>query len=310
MLCLHAHAKINWTLDILGTREDGYHLMDMLMQTVSLHDTLYLEAANELVLEGAWEEPAAHDDRGEDALSAAAVPFDPSNLVYRAALMLRKYAGTQAGARMRLIKRIPAGAGMGGGSADAAAALKGLNVLWGLGLSQQELLSIGLELGADIPFLLTGGLARVGGIGEEIRPLTPAPECWLVLIKPCGGLSTREVFGAFDALDPATLLRPDQQGAQAALLQGDMPGLALCMANVLEGVSVASRPAIGHAARILEEAGALRGMMTGSGSVVYGVFADREAAQRAHAALLPQADALGWGRVWLAHTQADASRSA
>lgn len=303
MLCLAAYAKINWTLDILGARPDGYHLMDMLMQTVSLCDLLWMEEAEDLTLEAV---PGGADGAPRpaagDSLSSEVVRFDASNLVYRAALLLRERCGVRRGARIRLAKRIPSGAGMGGGSADAAAALKGLNALWGLGLSHAELLSLGLELGADVPFLLTGGLARVGGIGEHIQPLAPAPEVWLVLVQPCEGLSTREVFSAFDRLDPSALRHPDNAAAQDALLRRDLAALAPAMANVLQAVSEPARPALAQALRALEAAGAARAMMTGSGSVVYGAFdrcADAVAARTALEALSAQR---GWGRVWLART--------
>ena len=303
MLCLAAYAKINWTLDILGARPDGYHLMDMLMQTVSLCDLLWMEEAEDLTLEAV---PGGADGAPRpaagDSLSSEVVRYDASNLVYRAALLLRERCGVRRGARIRLAKRIPSGAGMGGGSADAAAALKGLNALWGLGLSHAELLSLGLELGADVPFLLTGGLARVGGIGERIQPLAPAPEVWLVLVQPCEGLSTREVFSAFDRLDPSALRHPDNAAAQDALLRRDLTGLAPAMANVLQAVSEPARPALAQALRALEAAGAVRAMMTGSGSVVYGAFdrcADAVAARTALEALSAQR---GWGRVWLART--------
>lgn len=300
MLCAAAYAKINWTLDILGTRGDGYHLMDMLMQTVSLCDLLWLEEADGLTLEGARD--GAEQKRPEDGLSSGEVLFDESNLVYRAAALLRKRCGVARGARMRLVKRIPSGAGMGGGSADAAAALRGLNALWGLGLSRGELAALGLELGADVPFLVHGGLARVGGIGEEIAPLLPAPEIWLVLLQPCGGLSTREVFSAFDACDPAALARPDTAAAQSALLRGDVSALGRAMGNVLEGVSASARPALQEAMRALEAAGAERAMMTGSGSVVYGAFHGCAAACVAARAVGALAASRGWGRVWLARS--------
>ena len=303
MLCLAAYAKINWTLDILGARPDGYHLMDMLMQTVSLCDLLWMEEAEDLTLEAV---PGGADGAPRpaagDSLSSEGVRYDASNLVYRAALLLRERCGVRRGARIRLAKRIPSGAGMGGGSADAAAALKGLNALWGLGLSHAELLSLGLELGADVPFLLTGGLARVGGIGERIQPLAPAPEVWLVLVQPCEGLSTREVFSAFDRLDPSALRHPDNAAAQDALLRRDLAALAPAMANVLQAVSEPARPALAQALRALEAAGAARAMMTGSGSVVYGAFdrcADAVAARTALEALSAQR---GWGRVWLTRT--------
>ena len=203
---------------------------------------------------------------------------------------------------MRLLKAIPSGAGMGGGSADAAAVLRGLVQLWQLDISEEELLKIGLSLGADIPFMLTGGLARVGGIGEEITPLSPAPQVYLVMLQPCGGLSTKEVFGAFDALDPDTLARPKTAAAQEALLKYDLETLGSAMNNVLEGVSVQARPAIGEAARALEALGAVRGMMTGSGSVVYGVFETEQTANIACEKLRPLAQQYRWGDVWMTHT--------
>ena len=302
MLCLKAHAKINWTLDILGTRKDGYHLMDMLMQSVDMHDTLWIEEADTLILEDANQAQNDHASQSGDELSSADVTYDESNLVYRAAKKLRDYCHVDKGARMRLLKTIPSGAGMGGGSADAAAALRGLVQLWQLDISEEELLKLGLSLGADIPFMLTGGLARVGGIGEEITPLVPAPIVHLVMLQPCGGLSTKEVFGAFDALDPETLARPQTEAAQAALLDHDLPSLGKAMNNVLEGVSVQARPAIGEAAKVLEALGAVRGMMTGSGSVVYGVFESEKDAQTACEKLRPIAQQNGWGDVWTTHT--------
>ena len=302
MLCLKAHAKINWTLDILGTRQDGYHLMDMLMQSVEMHDTLWLEEADTLTLEDAAQVQSVRNGSTADDLSSAAVTYDENNLVFRAAKKLREYCRVEKGARMRLLKAIPSGAGMGGGSADAAAVLRGLVQLWNLDISEGELLKLGLSLGADIPFMLTGGLARVGGIGEEITPLSPAPAVHLVMLQPCGGLSTKEVFSAFDALDAALLARPQTDAAQSALLSGDLSELESAMNNVLEGVSVKARPAIGEAAKALESLGAVRGMMTGSGSVVYGVFENQESASAAAEKLRPIAQANGWGDVWLTHT--------
>ena len=287
MLCVKANAKINWTLDIKGVRPDGYHLLDTLMHSVELCDTLTLEPAGELTLAGEAEPEA----KGEaEPMASARVTFDESNLVLRAARALREYAGVRAGARMTLVKRIPSGAGLGGGSADAAAALRGLNALWNLGLSRAELLDIGLSLGADVPFMLTGGLGRVGGIGEEITSLCPAPELWLLLIQPCGGLSTKEVFRAWDAAPPPQC-RPDADAAQAALLAGNVRALGRAMGNVLQPVCEAARPELTLALGALQRVGAVRAMMTGSGSVVYGVFESRLQAERAQP-LLPYASIL------------------
>lgn len=159
--------------------------MDMLMQTVSLCDLLWMEEAEDLTLEAApgGAESAARPEAG-DGLSSAGVRYDASNLVYRAALLLRERCGVRRGARILLQKRIPSGAGMGGGSADCAAALKGLNTLWGLGLSRAELLSLGLELGADVPFLLTAGWHAWAASASASSPSRPRPRCGWRLCSP------------------------------------------------------------------------------------------------------------------------------
>ena len=280
MLCLKARAKINWTLDILGRRADGYHQMDMLMQSVRLADTLWLEESDRLTLEDAGQ--GFRTEAGDGEACAAPVPFDERNLAVKAARALQGAAGVKRGARMRLRKEIPSGAGMGGGSADAAAALIGLNRLWKLGFSTEELERIGLTVGADVPFLVRGGLCRAEGIGEKLTALTPAPQGWLVLWQPCDGLSTGEIFSAFDRTPSEKLARPQTLWAQQALLTGDWAALAASMKNVLEEVSVEKRPELNRALRRLEALGALRAMMTGSGSVVYGLF---DAQAKAEAAL-------------------------
>ncbi|MBR2924486.1 MAG: 4-(cytidine 5'-diphospho)-2-C-methyl-D-erythritol kinase [Clostridia bacterium] len=285
MLRLEARAKINWTLDILGIREDGYHLMDMLMQSVMLADEITLEESDhiELRTKAGLNGPSAVSS--QDA-AAEAVPFDERNIAYKAALALQQYTGCTKGASITLQKNIPSGAGMGGGSADAAAVLAGLNQMWQLNLSMQELLAIGLKLGADVPFMLTGGLARVGGIGEKIERLSPAPAVWLVLIQPCDGLSTKEIFTAYDNPHSGlTIAHPRTEDAQKALLRNDLTALGSAMDNVLEGISISKRPAIAGTVQMLEKLGAIRGMMTGSGSVVYGVFADEASARGAQNAL-------------------------
>lgn len=285
MLRLEARAKINWTLDILGCREDGYHLMDMLMQSVRLADEITLEESERLVLRSKAGVNGATSVTNQDA-AAEAVPFDERNIAHKAAIALQQYTSCTKGAVITLQKNIPSGAGMGGGSADAAAVLVGLNQLWQLGLSMQELLTIGLKLGADIPFMLTGGLARVSGIGENITSLSPAPVVWLVLMQPCDGLSTKEIFTAYDHPQPGLFIaRPRTDAAQKALLSNDLVALGNAMDNVLEGISISKRPAIGEASKWLEEVGAIRGMMTGSGSVVYGIFADEASAKAAQNAL-------------------------
>lgn len=179
-----AHAKINWSLNVLGVREDGYHELDMLMQTLALSDEITFERARWLTL----------------SVDGQALPVGTRNLVVRAANLLNDYMGQRNGARIRLVKRIPARAGLGGGSADCACALLALNRLWDLRLPAGTLLKLGAQLGADVPFCMTGGLARVRGIGERLTPMPCAPEVHLAMVTPGGGLSTAAVFRAWDEM--------------------------------------------------------------------------------------------------------------
>ena len=263
-MIVRAYAKINWSLDTVGTREDGYHLLDMVMQSVSLHDTLTIEPAPTLDLH---------------AEGAVRVPVGPENLVLRAAEALREYAGVDAGAAIRLRKRIPSGAGLGGGSSDAAAALRGLNSLWGLHYSMDTLCQIGLGLGADIPYCLRGGLCRVRGIGEIIEPLPIGKVYQLVILQPCRGLSTRQVFTALG--NAGAIRRPDTPGVISALQSGAFSILPAVMGNTLQEISVPLRPQIRQAITDLREHGARAAQMTGSGSAVFGVFASPAAARTA-----------------------------
>lgn len=280
---LEARGKINWSLDITGLREDGYHLMDMLMQPVTLADTVTLEPAEDLSLATA----------GFPLLKA-----DERHLALRAARLLREHTGCSRGAAIHVFKRIPVGAGMGGGSADAAAVLWGLNRLWETGLSGEDLEALGLQLGADVPFCLRGGLTRTRGIGEIMENL-PCGRSWpLVILQPCRGLSTREVFSAFHA--DSSPLHPDTEAAAAALAAGDLRTLRSSLGNVLQPVSVRMRPEIGRAVQRLKEAGAEIALMTGSGSAVFGVFRTPARARSAFSAL-----SLRYPSVFLARTCAE-----
>lgn len=223
-----ARAKINWTLDIVGKRADGYHLMDMLMQPVTLSDEITLSLAEEIAL-----------TCGGDPL----LPADEQHLALRAAKVLQATTGCTKGAAIHVEKHIPVGAGMGGGSADAAGVLWGLNQLWGLHLSQTELESIGLTLGADVPFCLRGGLTRTTGIGEQMENL-PCGGCFpLCVIQPCEGLSTKEVFAGYHANE--SVRRPDHAQAAKALEAGNLTNLTPALANVMQPVSEEKRPPIG-----------------------------------------------------------------
>ena len=252
---LDAHAKINWSLDVLRSQENGYHQLDMLMQPVTLADQITLLPADDLILRMS---------------GTPLLPATTDNLAYRAASLLQNAAHCRKGAVIHVEKRIPAGAGMGGGSADAAGVLFGLNQLWQTGLSRQELEKLGLQLGADVPFCLRGGLCRVRGIGEQITSLPASPRFPLCVIQPCEGLSTRDVFTAWDS--EAEPLHPAMDAVQQALFGRDPAAISAALGNSLQRVSSRIRPQIGSALSDLLAYGAFASLMTGSGSAVFGVF--------------------------------------
>ncbi len=278
-----ARGKINWTLDIVGRREDGYHLMDMLMQPVTLEDEVTLGPADSLTLTcGGWPRLTPRED----------------NLALRAARALQEATGCPLGAAIHVEKRVPVGAGMGGGSADAAAVLFGLNRLWETGLSAGELERIGLTLGADVPFCLRGGLTRTTGVGEIMENLPCKRSFPLVVVQPCRGLSTGAVFQAYRAAGETR--RPDTEAACLALEGGNVSGLSAALANVLEPVSREMRPEIGQAVEALLASGASAALMTGSGSAVFGVFDEPAQASRAARGLQGR-----WRAVWRCATCRD-----
>ncbi len=264
---IQARAKINWTLNVTGKRQDGYHLLDMLMQPIALHDTLYVKEAEALSL----------TVEGMDGLSAG-----DDNLVLRSARALQALSGMSVGAEMHLVKRVPMGAGLGGGSADAAAALKGLNRLWHMGLDLPALCRLGEKIGADIPFCLHDAPRRAQGIGEILTPIKSGVFP-LILLQPCAALSTREVFTAYHA--SRSIQPPDNESAMKALQAGDLKALRFCGGNVLESASIPLRPEIAKAKEALYRSGAAFAQMTGSGSVVFGAYESEALAQRAYNAL-------------------------
>ena len=267
-LDIQARAKINWTLDVVGVLPNGYHDLDMLMQSVTLCDRLTMEDADACTLR-------VRTGRG------SYVPADENNLVLRAARALQEETGCTRGAAITLRKFIPVAAGMGGGSSDAAATLKGLNVLWGLGLTDDRLEEIGLTIGADVPFCIRGGLQRAQGVGERLTPLTLKTPLYLVAFQPCRGLSTREVFTSLHENGIDDKDRPDNDAAQQALITGNVRQLGRSLGNVLEPVSRRLRPQLDEAIRAIEESGAVGARMTGSGSAVFGVYAHAGACKRA-----------------------------
>ena len=285
-MLLKAFAKINWSLDITGIRPDGYHLMDMVMQPVSLADEIELLPAADLSISTGGNPPSRADS---------------SNLAYRAADLLRNSFQVKEGVHIFLNKSVPMGAGLGGGSADAAAVLFGLNRLWSLHLTGKELEALGLSLGADVPFCLRGGLVRTRGIGEILEDMPCSVNYWLLIIQPCRALSTRDIFAAYHAAD--TFRSPDTEKVLTALASGDPPLLASSIGNVLESVSSVRCPEIPEAVSMLTSAGAFAAQMTGSGSAVFGAFRSRILAEKAKSILSSR-----YRVIHLCHTQTDSVR--
>lgn len=260
---LLAYAKINLTLDITGRRDDGYHLMDMVNITVDLYDALTVSCAKTpgITIKS----------------NARFLPKDERNHVYKAIVALAQYAGIPTPQLDVHIKKcIPTQAGLGGGSADAAAALVGVNELLDLGLTVEQLCAVGVCVGADVPYCIVGGAARVGGIGEIIEPIADNCDYNVVIIMPKGGRSTREAFAAIDGQTGYT--RPNTDAVIASLANGDVSGMAMQLCNVFETVE---HDAQTHKLMSLLLAnGALGASMTGSGAAVFGVFSNHLAARK------------------------------
>lgn len=267
-----AYAKINLGLDVLRRREDGYHEVKMIMQTVNIYDTLTFTAKTEpgIVLKTDRDELSV----GED------------NLICRAADKLFTEAGTAYGVEIFLEKRIPIAAGMAGGSTDAAAALTGLNELFSLGFSLEQLQAIGVTLGADIPYCLAGGTALSEGIGEVLTRLPAPPSCILLVAKPDINVSTKFVYENLHA-DTLTY-HPDIDGMIEALRTGSLRGITDRLGNVLENVTVREYPVIDRIKELMKRAGAENALMSGSGPTVFGIYTEEETAQKAAAQIREQ----------------------
>ena len=265
-----AFAKINLGLRVHGRRPDGYHEISTVFQTVTLRDTLSFQSTTDGKLELACSDPS--------------IPTDGTNLVLRAASALRERYGVSEGARVELGKLIPAGGGLGGGSADAAVTLAALATLWGVEAGAGELADIGARLGADVPFFFYGGTATGTGTGTDIRPLADAPKMHLVIVTPGVRVSTAEAYGALGA-HALTKVEP-LVNLSVSRTEADFPD-SLCgvWSNDFEAVVVRLYPEIGLAREALAWAGARRGMLSGSGSSVFGVFESRTEAARACGAL-------------------------
>lgn len=280
MITEKAYAKVNLTLDITGRRDDGYHLVRMVMQTLDIADVLTFERSNgktEIILKS----------------QGGSMPLEvgKDNLIYKAAeLILDRYVrekDPEAGVRITLEKNIPIAAGMAGGSSDAAATLKGVTKLYELTVNDADLRNLGVTLGADVPYCIMGGTALSEGIGEELTRLPELPECWFVVAKPVCSVSTAEAYGGYDKLanSEVHIKHPDVDGQVDAIYKQDIGLVSEKLLNVLEYVTAEKHEEIGKLEKILKESGAKGALMSGSGPTVFGIFDTKEKADAAAAAV-------------------------
>jgi 4-diphosphocytidyl-2-C-methyl-D-erythritol kinase len=253
-LLVKAPAKINLSLDVLHKRSDGYHEVEMVMTTIDLADRIELTNLS--------------DDTIKILSHNRFVPDDGRNLAYQAAQLLKERLNIKKGVAISIDKVIPVAAGLAGGSSDAAATLKGLNRLWDLGLSMDELAELGAEIGSDVSFCVYGGTALASGRGEKIKHLSAPPNCWVILAKPTIGVSTADVY---KNLDLKNIKHPDTKAMVSALNHGNYHDICSNLGNVLESVTLDMHPEVSQIKDQMERFGADAVLMSGSGPTVYGL---------------------------------------
>lgn len=261
---IKAFAKINLGLDVVRRLENGYHEVKMVMQTVGIYDELTLTRTQEGI--------TVTTDNEE-------LPTDDGNLIYKAARIMMEEYHIPGGIHIHLKKNIPIAAGMAGGSTDAAAAFKGINRLYDLDCTLEELMKLGVRVGADVPYCVLGGTALAEGIGEKLTSLNPAPDCLVLVAKPGINVSTKYVYEHLDA--EGIRSHPDIDGMVKAIWEESLQGILDRMANVLESVTVKKYPVIDELKRRMRELGALNSLMSGSGPTVFGIFVDERIAREA-----------------------------
>ena len=265
-LSLNAYGKINLGLDVVRIREDGYHEVKMIMQTVDLYDRMEFRDIDD-------ERVIIESDSGE-------MPETCDNIIYKAYMLLKEEFNIPGGMHVLLEKHIPVAAGMAGGSADAAATLIAVNRIFDLGLSDQQLMEYGVKIGADVPYCIMKGTALAEGIGEKLTPLPSIPDCLIVIAKPEISVSTKWVYQNLHVDRLVSEQHPDIDKLTDALAAGDIRKLAENMGNILETVTVRRYPEIESVCKFIEENGALGARMSGSGPTVFGIYdtdSEREA---------------------------------
>ena len=261
---LKALGKINLGLDVLGRRENGYHDVRMVMQTVYLYDQIRMEKTKKPGI--------------ELLTNLFYLPVNENNLAYQAADLLMKEFHVKEGVKITLDKHIPVAAGMAGGSSNAAAVLFGINRMFSFGLSQKELMERGVTLGADVPYCVLGGTAIARGIGEVLTPLPAPADCHVIIAKPPVSVSTAYVYGHIKPLEITK--RPDIEAMAQSIKDGDLKKMASLIYNVMEDVTVGEYPIISEIKQVMLDNGALNSIMSGSGPTVFGLFDDKEKAQQ------------------------------
>ncbi|PZD94898.1 4-(cytidine 5'-diphospho)-2-C-methyl-D-erythritol kinase [Paenibacillus sambharensis] len=250
-----APAKINLLLDVLGKRNDGFHEVEMIMTMVDLADRLEMEEL----------------PRDTIIISSQAgyIPLDEKNLAFQAAKLIKERYQVRKGVYIHLDKHIPVAAGLAGGSSDAAAALRGLNRLWGLHIPEKELCELGAELGSDVPFCVTGGTAIATGRGEKLEPIDNPPQCWVILAKPPINVSTADVYGRFRVDELKS--HPSAAGMVEAIRHGSFTEVCDRLGNVLETVTLRLYPEVAQLKESMLRLGADGVLMSGSGPTVFGL---------------------------------------
>ena len=257
-----ARSKINLMLNIVGKRPDGYHDVDMIMQTLDFGDVVCVDKIHS----------------GIEIDGTGSIPYDETNLAYKAAKLFFDVSSVRGGAKIYIEKHIPVCAGMAGGSTDAAAVLRCLNELYGKPLSTKVLTKISAKLGADVPYCISGGTARAEGIGEILTPLNPLGRVWTVVVKPCISISTP---WAYSSLDHEVMPHPDTRKAADLLKEGKREELYKIMGNSFEMSVFKKYPEIESIKAKLADLGADGSLMSGSGSTVFGLFEDKDKAEKA-----------------------------
>lgn len=258
-----APAKINLGLDVLHKREDGYHELEMVMSSVDLADHLSFERLPEdqIVIES----------------NKAFLPIDHRNNVYQAAAIIKKRYDVTEGIKITIQKNIPIAAGLGGGSTDCAATLRGLNRLWSLNLSMEEMIDIGMHVGTDVPYCLYGTTSFIAGKGEIVKELRPMPPCWVILVKPRMSVSTRKIF---QQVDMTRITHPDMKNLAAAILKQDYQEMLYYMGNSLEDVTIPKHQVIQQIKTRMIKYGADAALMSGSGPTVFALCQKQSRAKR------------------------------